>query len=173
MENNDLQTIYFFNLHGIHTRPILSASCWMQISYFFCKVSYCNEVSVSITTCHKLRETVSYKYFPVHVFSGVQGNSNLKIIFRGTTIPAKVSLHLLCHRFVKKTQWTPKIWFVIKCSTFCSTSAMYDTMAWHEARTKMHSLQLLWNAKILIFNTDNYKVLVPSFLIFMHYWLTE
>lgn len=71
---------------------------------FFCEVSYCNEVFVSIITCHKLSQSISYKYFPVLVFSAVNDNSNPKIIFRGAIIPAKIALQLLCHRFVKKTQ---------------------------------------------------------------------
>jgi len=138
MENSDLQTIYFFNLHVIHIRPTLSASYWIQISHFFCEVSYHNEVSVSIITCHKLRQSISYKYFPVLVFSGVNDNSNLKIIFRGTIIPVKIALQLLHHRFVKKTQRTPKTWCVRTYSAFFSTSALYDMMAWHGASTKMH-----------------------------------
>jgi hypothetical protein len=41
---------------------------------------------------------------------------------------------------VKKTQWTPKTWCVRAYSTFFSTSALYDTMAWHGASTKMHTV---------------------------------
>lgn len=138
-ENNDLQTIYFFNSHIIHIRPTLSASYWIQNShFFFCEVSYCNEVSVSIITSHKLRPSISYKYLPVLVFSGVNDNSILKIIFRGTIIPDKIALQLLCHKFVKKTQWTPKTWCVKTYSTFFSASALYYMMAWYGASTKIH-----------------------------------
>ena len=126
MENNDLQTIYFFNSHVIHIRPTLSASYWIKISHFFPEVSYCNEVSVSIITCHKLRQSISYKYFPGLVFSGVNDNSNPKIIFRGTIISVKIALQLPHHRFVKKTQWTPKMWYVRTYSAFY----VYWTDSW-------------------------------------------
>lgn len=80
MENNDLQTTYFFHSNGIHIRTILCASYLIQVSHFFAMYHTLIKYLSLIITCHKLRKKISYKYSAVPVCSGVHDNVPLKII---------------------------------------------------------------------------------------------